>query len=208
MCESFIRGGLLMAGAWGVCLAVGGDSLIGGPLFPEPTPTAPAARLVLAASVGVVVAALVESFTARRERYKPFVLAGIALGCWGAVNLIDSLRTGSSAASAETAVIDFLSRWFPVVAAGVWAIVSIPGVVRAIRRRSWWTEARRWFVAAIVGFAAGYGCYAMDSERGGLIDAVIVSVFGLPLLWGLALIAFSVWIVVRWVWHCRTRRRT
>jgi hypothetical protein len=197
-----------MAGAWGVCFAVGGDSLIGGPLFPEPTPTAPAARLVLAVSVGIVVAALVESFAARRERYKPFLLAGIALGCWGAVSLIDSLRTGPPPTAAETAVMEFLSRWFPVVAAGVWAIVSIPGVVRASRRGFWWTEARRWFVAAIVGFAAGFGCYSEDTKRGGLFDAEIASVVGLPVLWGLALIALSVWVVVRWVWRRRTRWRT
>ena len=192
----------------GVCFAVGGDSLIGGPLFPPPTPTDPTARRVLAASVGVVVAAFIESFAARQERYKPFALAALAAACWGVVALIDDLHPRPGSPPAETAVWNFLSDWFPVVGLVVWVAVSLPGTIKAIRQGRGWSVARRWAAAIGVGATAGAVCYARDTERGSLVDAEVASQFGLVALWMLGLVFLTLWAVVRWLWASQTTRRT
>src|SRR5260370_677193 len=94
--------------------AVGGDAMANMDLFSS-KPITPAERLHLALSLGILVAGLIESLSARRARYKPFALVGIAAGCWGVYVLVDAIshRSGDQ-------LLRFLQEQFPVIALLVW----------------------------------------------------------------------------------------
>lgn len=175
--------------------AVGGDALAGNMEFFSNKPTTPAQRLHLALSVGVLVAGLVESLSARRARYKPFALAGVAAGCWCVLLLAFAIspRSGNQ-------LLDFLQQQFPVIALLAWVAVSVPDVARSVRRREYGSVVVRWSVAAGAGVVAGALGWSVAVDD----LAALLLLFGTAAVWGLGLLGLSVWLVVRW----RQRRRT